>query len=70
MISSLTIERDKQLLIPFVKAAMAVRPTLRCWGSPWSPPAWIKTNTNYSNGSIRWEPAILSMAAKIPMTGC
>ncbi|MGB8353959.1 MAG: glycoside hydrolase family 30 beta sandwich domain-containing protein [Chthoniobacteraceae bacterium] len=54
-----SIERDKKLLIPFVKAAMAVRPSLRCWGSPWSPPAWMKTNNSYSKGSLKWEPAIL-----------
>lgn len=38
---------------------MAVRPNLQCWGSAWSPPAWMKTNTNYSKGSVRWEPAVL-----------
>ncbi len=54
-----SIERDKKRLIPFVKAAMAVRPTLQCWGSPWSPPAWMKTNNSYSKGSLKWEPDIL-----------
>ncbi|HEY8903291.1 MAG TPA: glycoside hydrolase family 30 beta sandwich domain-containing protein [Chthoniobacterales bacterium] len=54
-----SIARDQKALIQFVKAAMAVRPSLRCWGSPWSPPAWMKTNDNYSQGSIKWEPAIL-----------
>ncbi len=58
-----SIERDKQHLIPFVKAAMAVRPSLQCWGSPWSPPAWMKTNNNYSKGSLRSEPEILSTFA-------
>jgi glucosylceramidase len=54
-----SIDRDQKLLIPFIKAAMAVRPTLRCWASPWSPPAWMKTNDNYSKGSLKWEPPIL-----------
>jgi glucosylceramidase len=58
-----SIERDKKHLIPFVKAAMAVRPTLKCWGSPWSPPAWMKTNKNYSAGSLKWEPKVLSTYA-------
>lgn len=31
-----SIARDQKLLIPFIKAAMKVRPELRCWGSPWS----------------------------------
>jgi len=54
-----SIKRDKQHLIPFVKAAMRVRPDLRCWGSPWSPPAWMKSNNHYSRGSLKWDPAIL-----------
>lgn len=54
-----SIARDRKHLIPFVKAAIAARPGLRCWGSAWSPPAWMKTNSHYSRGSIRWEPAIL-----------
>ena len=54
-----SIARDQKQLIPFVKAAMAVRPTLQCWGSAWSPPAWMKTNNSYSKGSLKWEPAIL-----------
>ena len=58
-LTNFSIARDEHLLIPYVKAAMAVRPTLKCWGSPWSPPAWMKTNNHYSKGSIRWEPEIL-----------
>ena len=58
-----SIARDQNHLIPFIKAAMTVRPSLQCWGSAWSPPAWMKTNNNYSKGSLRWEPAILSSYA-------
>ena len=58
-LKSFSIARDEQALIPFVKAAMEVRPTLKCWGSAWSPPTWMKTNNNFSKGSIKWEPAIL-----------
>ena len=58
-LTNFSIARNEQCLIPFVKSAMAVRPALQCWGSAWSPPAWMKTNTNYSKGSLTWEPAIL-----------
>jgi len=54
-----SIARDKKYLIPYVKAAMAIRPDLKCWGSAWSPPSWMKTNSNYSKGSIKWQPQIL-----------
>jgi glucosylceramidase len=62
-LTNFSIARDQLLLIPFVQAAMAVRPGLQCWGSPWSPPAWMKTNDSYSGGSIRWEPAVLQSYA-------
>jgi glucosylceramidase len=55
--------RDEKLLIPFVKEAIRVRPALKCWGSAWSPPAWMKTNNNYSKGEIRWEPRVLKSYA-------
>jgi glucosylceramidase len=58
-LTNFSIARDEKCLIPFVKAAMAVRPALQCWASPWSPPAWMKTTTNYSKGSLKWEPAML-----------
>lgn len=58
-LKSFSIARDQKHLIPFIKAAMAVRPSLKCWGSPWSPPAWMKTSNSYSKGSIKWEPPIL-----------
>jgi glucosylceramidase len=62
-LTNFSIIRDEQLLLPYIKAAMSVRPALRCWASPWSPPAWMKTNTNYSGGSIRREPVILQSYA-------
>ena len=39
-----SIARDQEKLIPFIKAAQAVRPGLKIWGVPWSPPTWMKTN--------------------------
>jgi len=54
-----SVERDGNALLPFVKAAMRVRRDLKCWGSAWSPPAWMKTNNQYNGGSIRWEPDVL-----------
>jgi glucosylceramidase len=41
--SSFSINRDKEKLIPYIKAAQAVKPDIRFWASPWSPPTWMKT---------------------------
>ena len=58
-----SIERDKKTLIPFIKAAMKYSPKLTVWASPWSPPAWMKTNNNYAGGSLRFEPKIFKAYA-------
>lgn len=42
------IDRDKQTLIPYVKRALKVNPTMTFWISPWSPPSWMKVNHYYS----------------------
>lgn len=50
-LSSFNIDRDRQALLPFIKAALQVagRP-VRLLVSPWSPPAWMKTNGEMNHG--------------------
>ena len=43
-----SISRDRENLIPYIKAAMKYRPDLKIWGSPWCPPYWMKTNDHYA----------------------
>ncbi|HOT93558.1 MAG TPA: glucosylceramidase, partial [Anaerolineae bacterium] len=46
-----SIDRDRQALIPMIKAAMAVTGgALKLFASPWSPPAWMKTNGEMNHG--------------------
>lgn len=42
------IDRDRFILITYIKEALKVRPNLQVWASPWSPPAWMKVNEHYS----------------------
>ena len=49
-----SIDRDREALIPFIKAAQAVNPDLRIWASPWCPPSWMKTNKHYACRSSRF----------------
>ena len=48
-----TIERDRQALLPFIQAAQRVagRP-IKLLASPWSPPAWMKTNGAMNGGGL------------------
>ncbi len=43
-----SIARDREMLIPFLKAALGQRPDMQLWASPWSPPAWMKANGHYA----------------------
>jgi glucosylceramidase len=47
-----TIEHDRKWLIPLIKAAQATAgdEPLKILASPWSPPAWMKTNGKMTGG--------------------
>jgi glucosylceramidase len=59
-----SIDRDRKLLIPYIKAAMQYRPDLQIWASPWSPPGWMKSNGVYHGGHLLMEPKILDTYAQ------
>ncbi|GAA4771050.1 glycoside hydrolase family 30 protein [Microbacterium gilvum] len=48
-----SIERDRDTLVPFIRAAQKEQPALRLWASPWSPPSWMKTNGHYA-AALPW----------------
>ncbi|HYE82082.1 MAG TPA: glycoside hydrolase family 30 protein [Clostridia bacterium] len=46
-----SIDRDKKLLIPMIKEAIAVKGSeIKLLASPWSPPGWMKTNGEMNHG--------------------
>lgn len=50
-LKTFNIEPDRKFKIPFIKAAMAVAGgKLNLFASPWSPPAWMKSNNNMLHG--------------------
>ncbi|WP_437281176.1 glycoside hydrolase family 30 beta sandwich domain-containing protein [Sorangium sp. So ce375] len=60
---SFSIERDKQKLIPYIKAALAVRPGLHLWASPWTPPTWMKSNSAFDGGKMKDDATTLKAHA-------
>jgi len=58
-----SIRRDREDLIPYIKAAMRYQPALAVWGVPWSPPSWMKTNGHYKGGAMKSDPRILAAYA-------
>ena len=50
-LASFTIERDRQALLPFIRAAQQVAGApIKLLASPWSPPAWMKTSGRMNGG--------------------
>ncbi len=45
-----SIARDETSLIPYITAAMAVKADIKFWASPWSPPGWMKSKVEASDG--------------------
>ncbi|MDE6199174.1 MAG: glycosyl hydrolase family 30, partial [Muribaculaceae bacterium] len=45
-----SIARDRHILLRYIKEAKKINPELKMWASPWSHPAWMKTNNSYASG--------------------
>jgi len=53
-----SLERDREYLIPYIKAALEYNPDLKIWGSVWTPPTWMKTSGAFDGGSMKDDPKI------------
>lgn len=53
-----SIDRDRENLIPYIKAAMSFRSDLQVWGSAWTPPTWMKTSGAFDGGSMKDDPKV------------
>ena len=45
-----SIARDRAAILPMLKEALRLSPGLKLFASPWSPPAWMKTNKQMNGG--------------------
>ncbi len=50
-----SLANDQQDLIPVLKKILAINPHIKILGSPWSPPAWMKTNDSTGGGHLKPE---------------
>ncbi|HEX6915053.1 MAG TPA: glycoside hydrolase family 30 beta sandwich domain-containing protein [Chitinophagaceae bacterium] len=42
-------------LVPVLKEIIAINPAIKIMGSPWTAPAWMKTNNSFTGGSLKPE---------------
>jgi glucosylceramidase len=52
-LNDFSINHDKAATIPVLKAAKAKNSALKIFASPWTPPAWMKTNNSLYGGKLR-----------------
>jgi glucosylceramidase len=50
-----SLVNDQNALIPVLKKILAINPHIKILGSPWSPPAWMKTNDSTKGGHLKPE---------------
>jgi glucosylceramidase len=68
-LANFSIGRDKEKLIPFVKAAQAVKSDIHFWSSPWTPPTWMKDGPfndsfAFDGGTMKKDDATLKAYAQ------
>ena len=51
--NNFSIVRDKQKLIPFIKAAYQIRSDIRLWASPWVVPSWMMDSSSNMKGDAQ-----------------
>jgi glucosylceramidase len=49
-LKTFSIAHDLNYRVPLIKRALAAEPKLKLFASPWSPPAWMKTNDDMLHG--------------------
>ncbi|MBG8552145.1 glycoside hydrolase family 30 protein [Hymenobacter guriensis] len=54
-LSKFSLAPDREHLLPVLKEILAINPSLKLMGSPWSPPPWMKTNESSKGGSLKPE---------------
>jgi len=50
-----SLEKDKEYLIPVIKNILEIVPNIKIMASPWSPPAWMKSNNSSIGGRLKSE---------------
>jgi glucosylceramidase len=53
-----SIAHDRAQILPLLRQARALNPALKIMASPWSPPAWMKTNHSLVGGRLIDDPRI------------
>jgi glucosylceramidase len=59
-----SIAHDRRQILPLLRQALALNPRLKVIGTPWSAPAWMKTNGSLIGGRLIDDPRIYAVYAR------
>jgi glucosylceramidase len=53
-----SIAHDEAKILPLLRQAKSINPSIQIIATPWSPPAWMKTNASLVGGELKDSPEI------------
>ena len=59
-----SIDHDRAEILPLLRQALALNPRIKVMGTPWSAPAWMKTNGSLIGGRLIDDPRIYEAYAR------
>ena len=65
-LANFSIQHDVPYIIPQLKQALALNPSIKITATPWSPPGWMKTSDNMIGGTLKdqYSPALANYFVK------
>jgi glucosylceramidase len=59
-----SIDHDRAAILPLLREALDLNPRLKVMGTPWSPPAWMKTTGSLIGGRFLSDPRVYEAYAR------
>jgi glucosylceramidase len=59
-----SIAHDRAEILPLLRQALRLNPSLKIMATPWSPPAWMKTNDSLVGGRFKDDPRVYAAYAQ------
>ncbi|HKT00415.1 MAG TPA: discoidin domain-containing protein, partial [Rugosimonospora sp.] len=65
-LSHFSIQHDVPYILPELRQALALNPSLKITATPWSPPGWMKTSDSMIGGTLKdgYDPVLANYFAK------
>jgi glucosylceramidase len=58
-----SVQHDRAQILPLLREALRLNPAIKVLGTPWSPPAWMKTSQSLEGGRLIDDPRVYTAYA-------